>query len=340
MVLQRLYTPMLQIRLFRKVGNWLLDFVYIQSYVTLLSLPILIAWGLPFSLFSPLGNLIFNPFILIFLLLSSLIFFGALLGIPMTWFSYALDTVTSWWLSCMNLAPHNSSIGFCEPPWIMLILIPILTLAIVHHPLTRARNRSIACFTGLFLIIGAFSIFSRSHNMLSIPCNNGAITVLCHHKQTIVIDPGFIGQRPSGKQWAQYELIPAITKRTGIAHLNTVITLQPTATILQALEQMCHTTSIERLMVPYWQGTVSKGMNRAWHSLKKTAESYGTKICRIGYKEQLVPGCPELAIQPTGTSIKSGDYSYPALRISGIFTEKIISISPARLGYNAKKLLS
>jgi hypothetical protein len=332
MVLQRLYTFLLEHRLLRKIGNWLLDFVYIQSYVTLLSLPILIAWGLPFSLFSPLGNLVFNPFILIFLLISSLIFFGALLGIPITWLSYCLDTITSWWLSCMNLAPHNSSVGFYEPPWILLVLIPVATLAIVHHPLTRARNRSIACFMTVMILISAVSLLSRSNDILSIPCNKGAITVLHHRKQTIVIDPGFIGQRPSGKQWAQYELIPAITKRTGIAQLNTVICLQPSATILQALEQMCHTTSIERLMIPYWDGTVSKGMNRSWHSLKRTAESYGTKIVRIGYKEQLVPGCPELSIQPTGKTIKSGEYSYPALQISGIFDEKNLSIFPARLG--------
>jgi hypothetical protein len=332
MVLQRFYTSLVQHRFLKKIGNWLLDFVYIQSYVTLLSLPILIAWGLPFSIFSPLGNLVFNPFILIFLLLSSLIFFGALLGIPITWFSYGLDILTRWWLACMNLIPHNSSVGFCEPPWIMLIFIPLITLAIVHHPLTRARNRSIACFTLLFILISGISIFSRSDDILSIPCNNGAITVLHHRKQTIVIDPGFIGQRPSGKQWAQYELIPAITKRTGIAQLNTVICLQPTATILQALEQMCHTTSIERLMIPYWEGAASKGMNRAWYSLKRTAESYGTKISRIGYKEQLVPGCPELAIQPTGNIIKSGDYRYPAIKIAGIFGEKNLSISPVRLG--------
>lgn len=332
MVFQPLYTYLAQNRLLKKIGNWLLDFIYIQSYVTLLSLPILIAWGLPFSVFSPLGNLIFNPFILLFLLLSSLIFFGALLGIPITWPSYALDTLTQWWLSFMDLAPHNSSVGFCEPPWIMLIIIPIITLTIVHHPLTRARNRSIACFTLLFAFISLISICSQSDDIILIPCNNGAITVLHHRKQTIVIDPGFIGQRPSGKQWAQYELIPAITKRTGIARLNTVICLQPTATILQALEQMCHTTSIERLMIPYWEGTVSKGMNRAWYSLKKTAESYGTTIMRIGYKEQLVPGCPELAIQPTGTTIKSGDYGYPALKISGFLNEKNLSICPARLG--------
>ncbi len=332
MILHQLYTFLTQHRLLKKMGNWLLDFVYIQFYVTLFSLPILVAWGLPLSIFSPLGNLIFNPFILIFLLLSSLIFFGALLSIPTTWPAYALDTLTQWWLSCMNLAPHNSSVGFCEPPWIILICIPLITLAIVHHPLTRARNRSIACFTLLLTLVSLGSVFSRSDDILSIPCNNGAITVLQHRNQTIIIDPGFIGQRPSGKQWAQYELIPAITKRTGIAQLNTVICLQPTATILQALEQMCHTTNIERLMIPYWDGTVSKGMNRAWHSLKKTAESYGTKIARIGYKEQLIPGCPELAIQPTGTTIKSGDYSYPALKIAGVLGEKNLSICPARLG--------
>lgn len=331
MVLKRFFNLLVQNRYLRSIKNWILDFLHIQCYVTLLSLPILIAWGLPFSLFSPLGNLIFNPFLLLFLLLSSLIFFGSLLGIPVTWPSMLLDMITNWWLQCMNLAPHKSSIGFYEPPWIILMLLPLATLLIVHHPLTRARNRSIACFMLLFFICMG-STLSHSEELLSIPCNKGAITVLHRRKNTIVIDPGFIGQRPSGKQWAQYELIPAITKQTGISHLNTVICLQPTATILQALELMCHTSSIEVLMIPYWEGTVSKGMNRAWYSLKTTAQTYGTKIMRIGYKEQLVPGCPELAIQPAQKMISSGEYRYPALHIIGSIDGKNLAICPARLG--------
>lgn len=331
MVLTRLYTFLVQNRFVRSVKNWLLDFIYIQFYVTLLSLPILIAWGLPFSLFSPLGNLIFNPFILVFLLLSSLIFFGALLGIPITWLSIALDYLTKAWLYCLDCAPHKSSIGFSQPHWIILILLPLATLAVVHHPLTRSRTRSIGCFMLLFFIC-VCSTLSKPEEILSIPCNKGTITVLHHNQQTIVIDPGLIGQRPSGKQWSQYELIPSITKQTGISHLNTVICLQPTATILQALELMCHTTSIELLMIPYWDGTVSKGMNRAWHSLKRTAQTYGTKISRIGYRKQSIPGCPELSINPTEKKISCGQYSYPGLLISGTINGKNLAISSTRLG--------
>jgi hypothetical protein len=331
MILTRFYTFLVQNRIVRAIKNWLLEFIYIQFYVTLLSLPILIAWGLPFSLFSPLGNLLFNPFILVFLLLSSLIFFGALLGLPIDWLSVALDYLTKAWLYCLNCAPHKSSIGFSQPHWIILLLLPLATLAVVHHPLTRPRNRSIGCFILLFLIC-VLSTLSKSEEILGIPCNKGTITVLHHNKQTIVIDPGLIGQRPSGKQWAQYELIPSITKQTGISHLNTVICLQPTATILQALELMCHTTSIEQLMIPYWEGTASKGMNRAWYNLKRTAENYGTKVSRIGYREQTIPGCPTLSIKPTEKKLTSGDYSYPAMHISGSINGKNLSIFSARLG--------
>ena len=151
MVLKRLYTFLVQNKFLQSIKNWILDFWYIQSYVTLLSLPILIAWGLPFSLYSPLGNLVFNPFILIFLLLSSLIFFGALLGLPIGWLSIALDYITKGWLYCLDCAPHKSSIGFSEPHWLILMLLPLATLAVVHHPLTRSRNRSIGCFMLLFL---------------------------------------------------------------------------------------------------------------------------------------------------------------------------------------------
>lgn len=329
-VLRRFHTFLVRNTLLRSVKNYLLDFIYIQGYVTLLSLPILIAWGLPFSLFSPIGNLVFNPFLLVFLLLSSLIFFCALLGFSVSWLSLGLDYTTSWWLSCMDYAPHKSSIGFCKPHWLMLILLPLATLVVVHHPFTRSRTRSIICFHLLFLICMASTLW-QPETMLLVPCNNGNITVLHHNKQTIVIDPGLIGQRPSGKQWAQYELIPTITKKTGISHLNTVICLQPTATALEALELMCHTTSIETIMIPFWEGTASKGMNRAWYNLKRTAESYGTKITRLGSYEKAIPGCQELVIKPAAKKITSSDYSYPAFLISGSIGDQTLTISSARL---------
>ena len=65
-----------------RVNYWLMRTIYVQLYLSLMSSPILIYWGLPVSLASPLGNILFNPLLVVFLFFSSLLFFTELLHIP------------------------------------------------------------------------------------------------------------------------------------------------------------------------------------------------------------------------------------------------------------------
>ena len=110
--------------IFGKIFSWLMNFIYIQLLVTLISLPILVWWGIPISLLSPIGNLIFTPLLTIFLFLASLIFFLELFYIPNQWLIYLLEIVTRFWNYLITFGSNGSLIGFAKPPlWFFILVI-------------------------------------------------------------------------------------------------------------------------------------------------------------------------------------------------------------------------
>ena len=109
-----------------KFKRYILNFTQTQLIVTLASIPILVGWGLQISLMSFIGNLIFTPILTIFLILSSIIFFTELLGLPNSFVIKILEITTNFWENALNLGKKEWLIGFCHPTTLILFLLPIL----------------------------------------------------------------------------------------------------------------------------------------------------------------------------------------------------------------------
>lgn len=121
-----------------RMGNRLLHFLHLQLFLSLISLPILIAWGLPFSWLTFVGNLIFTPFLTLFLLVSSLIFFAHLVSIPCGFLVSILEKITSWWIFLMQWSDRHWLMGFARPSLMVLFCIPVIAVLIVQSK--RLRN--------------------------------------------------------------------------------------------------------------------------------------------------------------------------------------------------------
>src|SRR6266478_7808031 len=107
--------------------------IQLQLFITFISLPFLIGWGLPISLLTPISTVIFGPFLTCFLLISSLIFFLELFYIPNSILIWCLEQITHIWLMCLNLEQRTWLVGFIKPPVIILFLIPLVALVIIHN---------------------------------------------------------------------------------------------------------------------------------------------------------------------------------------------------------------
>ena len=120
------------------VKKFLLHFIQAHLMVTIISFPILIGWGMPISKVSIIGNLIFSPFLTIFLIISSLTFFTELLCIPNGFLISQLNQLTSFWEKGLHFGQKKWLCCFAKPSFIILISIPIITFIIISYKKTYA----------------------------------------------------------------------------------------------------------------------------------------------------------------------------------------------------------
>lgn len=318
----------------KKYTRWrqaLLKSVQLQLFISFISLPFLIGWGLPISLLTPVSTLIFGPFLTCFLLVSSLIFFLELLYIPNGIFIYALEQITSIWLACLNLEQKAWLIGFTKPPMIILFLLPLIALIAVHSKkITTIPNRTI--LLGLLLIATCTSLkffpYSTHNTIHSIPCNNGAITLIKNKSNLIIIDPAFIASRPSYESFISYTLIPEIIQQTGSLQIDHLVMCKFNKRILDALQFLATKMTIKNLYIPAWKERIPLFAWRSYGHLKRTITAQGGKIMSLSYKKQL---CNDqfctISIEPTSTKdVKYYDATYRPLCVQGTINNQTLTL--------------
>src|SRR5579872_7319919 len=135
----------------------LLKALQLQLFLSLISLPFLISWGLPISIMSVFSTILFGPFLTAFLLISSCIFFTQLLHIPNSFFVWLLEIVTTTWQSVLSIHQQWWLIGFTTPPLIVALCIIPCTLAILHNKyITTVYVRT--TLLALLLIVTCFAL--------------------------------------------------------------------------------------------------------------------------------------------------------------------------------------
>jgi len=138
-------------RFVQNLKKKLLTFLQVQCFLSLVSLPVIVAWGLPFSLMTAVGNFIFSPFITIFLLCSSLIFFTELLSIPNQYLIIILEWITKIWLICLSYGSKSWLVGLPTSLLPLLCIIAILTFITFKNKKLNYPLHSIV-IAGIFII--------------------------------------------------------------------------------------------------------------------------------------------------------------------------------------------
>ncbi|HLC07063.1 MAG TPA: hypothetical protein VJJ26_02650 [Candidatus Babeliales bacterium] len=306
----------------------LLKNIQLQLFISFMSLPFLVAWGLPISLLTPVSTVMFGPFLTCFLLISSLIFFLELFYLPNGALIWCLEKVTSAWLACLSLEQRAWLIGFSKPPLIVLLLIPLIALAIIHSKKITCIFRRI-CLLALFLIAvcTGLKLFPYAYNTFEkVPCNKGDITLVNHNKTLIMIDPGCIASRPSYESLISYSLIPAIVQKTGLLQIDHLIVFKFNKRILDALQFLVTKITIKDIYLPRWNGRIPSFAWRSYVKLKKTVAENNGRIMSISYKKQLyLDKTSTLSIEPVATKdVSYYDATYRPLCVQGTINNQTL----------------
>jgi len=274
-------------------------------------MPILISWGLPISLLSPIGNIIFTPFVTLFLLLSSLTFFCEILYIPNRLLINGLELLYTLWQNSMNWIPFNPLIGFTKPPSIFLISIPIITIILMYKLRKKPALHRVIFLTTLFMSTYALlACIQPTYLTSALPCNRGVVTVMYDNGTVTVIDPGVIGQNKSAYSWISYTLLPHITSTTGKTNIDHFIFLQHNKTISETLLKLAPEKMAKNIYIPEIQNNKEQ--------LTEACKQYAINLVQAAQPLSIALPTTKLKIIPKNSKKNNtGNYSTLLATITG-----------------------
>jgi len=218
------------------------------------------------------------------------------------------------------------------------MIIPLVALAAVHYKkITSITKRS--ALLGLLLITTCATLkffpYNAHNTITTIPCNNGAITLINHPStssgcagELTMIDPGFIASRPSYESFISYTLIPEIIQKTGCMHIEHLIVFKFNKRVLDALQFLATKMTIKNIYLPAWKGRIPPFAWRSYANLKKTITAYNGKIISLSYKKKLYndESCT-FFIEPTTTKdVQYYDATYQPLCIQCTLNNQIFTL--------------
>jgi len=277
---------------FKKLFSYTLLYLNTQLFITLISLPVLCAWGIPISVATCIGNILFAPFLTCFLFISSLLFFTQLLCIPNIYLAYILEYLTSGWIYLLSFGSKTWLITISKSHLGLLCFFALLAFILIHiKKISSSVQITISLgimYSVLFLFLFFFYKSKKSSIMHEIPCNKKIVQLLERNKAIIAVDSGALGRSRSSLNWIEYTLAPYLAKNCGTQKIDHFILLKPRQFAFQALERLSHMVTIKNVYIPYWNGIDSQ-LNYHFYRMKKTLEKQNTHIIRLKKAITLTP---------------------------------------------------
>ena len=270
---------------YKRLWSAFYSFMQVQFFLSLASLPLLIAWGLPFSLMSVIGNLIFTPFLSLFLLLSCILFFFELLSLPTGLLIALLEKLFSFWMYCLSFGSTRWLYGIDEYGFFIAIFCFIIAGILLHHRrYGQAKNHWY--FSALLLAIPFIYQTARSYSFKKflITCSKKTALATRSKGKISVFDKGALGEKQASNTWIQYSFLPEVLKKCGCTQFDTITTLNPTTRTLDALIALCNHATINTLIIEHPHHR-SSDYRKKWKELESKLKNK-----KINLKILNVPG--------------------------------------------------
>ncbi len=286
-----------------KIITWLhtalINFLIFNLFLTLVSLPVLVAWGLPLSWLSPFGNLFFSPFLSLFLLISTLSFFCELINLPHAALDYALEKISAVWNALLQLAPNNSFVGFSSTAVYLLSVLSLATLILLMLPQFRAARPRLCALTIFFLCSLTILKATQPAQLHStISCFKKDMELIRHDNQTLLIDQGALCERANPASWVQYHLVPDLIRATGSMHVDHLLITRPTIRALEAAAALMQHANVQKLYYPTIEGEMVGSHRGAFRRFYAIGKEKGVEFRQIKGEITLIMGNQKVGIVP------------------------------------------
>ena len=232
--------------------SWFYNFLHVQLFLSLMALPVLVAWGIPFSLTTVAGNLLFTPFLFFFLFISTALFFSELLQIPNKPLFYLLEKLYALWLFLLNKGSNNWLYAIDMWGLFFCIIASLTACIVLHHKQFGREKNSWKILIPLLLLPFLYQqirAFLPYHGTLT--CIKKTALITCCQGKVSIIDYGAFGEKKSAGIWIQYAFLSEIIKRCGSLKFDLVTCPYPTVRTLEALETLCQHAPVKKILITH-----------------------------------------------------------------------------------------
>lgn len=232
-------------KLTTSINTYLFNFVELQLVITLMSLPILIAWGLPISCMSLISNLIFTPLLIVFLWISCLFAVCALLHIPCSVFAKILDQLSNVWMWMLSFSKPSWIIGFSYPTMSLAIIICacIVLLYTYKKPPTK-QAVGILLFFCCCMMVMRWCITKNIYQQVG----NLPMIALRANNKNYVVDYGALCGKQNFYTNIDYTIIPELIKHTGITNIDTLVLCKPSKRLAKVALQFAMQMNVKTII--------------------------------------------------------------------------------------------
>lgn len=227
-------------QILQKIKNNFLLFLELQLLISLVILPILITWGLPISVMSIPGNLLFAQFLTVFIFLSALLFSFDILGIPNYVIAQSLEQFTSIWYYFLSFACPSWLIGFSLWMFPISLIFAIIACGLYYHKNMRQENRII--ILGILFISNFFihHLLQPVYQKITVLQGSQKMQLIKIRSKIYAFDCGALGARPSSQAWIEYTLIPKLIQTMGATSIDTLIVCKSNSRTNKAIEEFIY----------------------------------------------------------------------------------------------------
>jgi hypothetical protein len=250
---------------------YLIQFIQAQLFITTIILPILVFWGLPISVMSFVGNLIFTPFLAIIITISTMIFFTQLSSIPNGFLVYILNQTIDLWDKILNYSSNRWMIELANPGLKINVIIPIVAiLALQNKRINTPAKRIIAL--SIIVLISFCSMFFYKFTIKpshTLKYENKFLAQKNTNKEISFTDNGFFNKKKSIQKALDFELKPYLIKEFGTSNIKELKLCKPGLRTFEGASEFCNIFCVKQVTLPFFKNKINKQAWRSFFKLRK-----------------------------------------------------------------------
>lgn len=187
-----------------KAYNYALNLLELQIFLTLISWPLLLCWGLPLSVLTLLGNSILMPFLLISLILCTCTTLLLFAGLPALYIISLFEYSWYWWHFILSLIDKPFFFCFVAPPLLSALFVLGLTISITLF--IRGRFYRIFCYVVTFVLFFIYlNLMQPSKVIQKIPFEHRFALLIHYSGKTCLLVPKLL-KKENSLRWIRTTL--------------------------------------------------------------------------------------------------------------------------------------